>query len=300
MPLRPQIHVDTLLSNVSVKYKGTGHVAMELFPELPVKKSSDLYRVYNRNFRVPETIRANKAEARQHDFEVSTASYVCERHALKQLVSDNEAENYDVADLRVDATEELTDAILRRMEKSMASLLTTTSWSQNLSLAANGTWVDTTTVDPVVHFDTATVTIVNNAQVKPNVAGMGLQVWNGFKNNANVLDRIKYTSKEVGMDVAAAMVGLDKIVLALISEDTAALGIASSISSMWADQVLILYRPERAGPMIPSAGYTFRKAMPLVKRWREEARESEAIEVNMEYQLKVVSSLSGFLINNAI
>lgn len=298
MPLINQIHVDSLLSNVSLKHKVSGFIAMDLFPEVSVKKSSDLYRVYQRNFRIPETKRAAKAEARQHSFDVSTATYVLERHALKDFVSDTEAENYDLADLRAEVTEELTEKILMRLEKSVADMFTTTSWSQNVSLAATACWNATTTVDPVSHFDTGTALIVLNAGVKPNVAAMGLPQFQAFKNNFQVLDRIKYTSKELGPDIAGALIGVDKMLIATASNDTAALGASDSVAAIWGDFAVLAHAPKAPGPLKPSAGYIFRRSLPMVKRWRVEERESECVEVNMEYQAKVVSSLAGFMINN--
>jgi len=298
MPLINQVHVDTLLSNVSIKYRNESYVAMEIFPEVAVKKTSDLYRVYQRNFRLPHTLRADGAEAQEHSFDVSTASYLLERHSLKDHVSDTKAENYDLADLRAETTEELTDVILRRMENSVATLITTTSWSQNLSLAATAAWNATTTLDPISHTDTGTTTIVNNSGKQPNIIAMGLGAWQALKNNAQILDRVKHTSAEVTEAMLAALIGVDKLVVAKQSQDTSALGAAESISAMWNDAVLLAYRADRPGPLKPSAGYIFRKSLPLTKRWRVEERESEAIEVGMEYQAKVVSSLSGFLIKD--
>lgn len=300
MPLANQIHVDSLLSQISVKYRNQSYVAMDLFPVVSVRKSSDLYRVYNRNFRIPETERSTKAAAREHDFEVSNSSYILKRHALKSFVSDGDAENYDLADLRSETVEELTDVILRKAEKDAALLITTTSWSLNLSLTSTAAWDITGGSDPVAHFDTGSSQVVLNSGNKPNVAGMGLQAWNAFKNNSAVLDRIKYTSRELGENMAAALIGADKVLVALASEDSSALGVADSIAALWNDAVFWGYAPASPGPLKASAGYTFRKAIPMVKRYRAEDRESDAIEVNMEYQIKVVSSLSGFIIKDVV
>ena len=298
MPFQNQIHVDTLLSQISIKYRNQNYVAMELFPELGVKKSSDLYRVYNRNFRIPETNRSSKGVAREHSFEVSSASYTLERHALKEYVSDNDADNYDLADLRSETVEELSDVILRRLEKSVSSLITTTSWSQNLSLAATAAWNATTTVDPVAHFDTGTAVVVLNSGSAPNRAALGLGAWHAFKNNFQILDRIKYTSKEVGYNMAAALIGAEKFIVSMGSEDTSNLGAADSISALWNDAVFWGYAPPAPGPLKVSSGYVFRKNIPMVKRYRVEEREADAIEVNMEYQVKVVASLAGFIIKD--
>jgi len=296
MPFENQLHIDQLLSSISAKYRNQNYVAMELFPEVAVKKSSDLYRIYQRNFRIPQTLRSHKGVAREWDFEVSTASYNLARHALKGYVADNDADNYDISDLRQDMTDELSDRILARLEKSVSSLITTTSWSLNLSLTSTAAWNATTTVDPVSHFDTGTATVVNNSGLSPNIAGMGLAAWQALKNNAQILDRVKYTSQEVGMNIVAKLIGAEKLVVAMMSEDTSALGAAESISALWTDRVFWAYRPAAPGPLKPSAGYVFRKALPMVKRYRVEERESDAIEVNMEFQVKVVASLSGFII----
>jgi hypothetical protein len=44
----------------------------------------------------------------------------------------------------------------------------------------------------------------------------------------------------------------------------------------------------------------FQRNKPLVRRWREEEREADAIEVDCEYSFKVVASLSGYFINDTI
>ena len=298
MPLENQIHIDSLLSQVSVKYRNQSYVAMELFPEVGVKKSSDLYRIYERDFRIPETLRSPKAVAKELNFYVSTATYVLERHALKDYVSDNDADNYDLADLRVETAENLTDKILARLEKSLSSQMTTTSWSLNLSLTSTLAWNATTTVDPVGHFDTGSGLVVNNAGVRPNIAGMGLAAWYALKNNGQILDRVKYTSQEVGENIVAKLIGADKLVVSGQAEDTTAEGssVGSVITALWNDRVFWGYRPAAPGPLKASAGYIFRKAMPMVKRWRVEERESDAIEVNMEYSARIVASLAGFII----
>lgn len=299
MPKQGQaIHVDKLLSNVSVKYKNEAYIADMVFPAVPVKKTSDLYRIYTRNFRIPETARANKAEARESDFDVTNSSYVLEKHALKGYVSDDDRDNFDVADLRADMTEDLTDKILRRKEKLVADLFTTTNWSLNVSLSAAQQFNGTTTADPIAIFDTASTTVIQNSGFMPN---FGILPRTGFvnaKNNAQVLDRIKYTSREVTQAMLASLFGLQELLVPNSSYDTSALGVASSISAIWDDNAFVGYKPSRPSPMAPSSGYHFVKKMNEVKRWRVEERESEAIEVNLHFVPKIVASLSGYLMRD--
>lgn len=301
MPKVNQIHVDKALSQISIKYQNKSFVAMEVFPELMVKNESDKYYVYDRDFRLPETARANKGKAREHTFQLSTSSYVLEEHALKDYVSDRDANNYDLASLRADTTEELTDKILLRLEKSVADLFTSTSWSQNVSLTAAQQWsLDTTTSNPIPLMDTAATTVIDNSGYTPNIAVIPHKAMIAAKNHSSVIDRIKYTNVNITPQMLAGLFDIQKLVVPKAVIDSSAEGVAASIGDVWGDNVFVGYRAERPSPLKPSAGYVFRSSTPLVKRWRDEERASEAIEVGMLYQAKVVASLSGYLLKDVL
>ncbi len=40
--------------------------------------------------------------------------------------------------------------------------------------------------------------------------------------------------------------------------------------------------------------------IPMTKRWRVEERQSEAVEVNLHFQAKVVASLAGYLLQDVL
>lgn len=301
MPLANQQHVDKLLSQISVKYRNTEYIADQVFPTLPVKKESDLYRVYIRNFRIPETKRANKAESREHHFEVTTATYHLQKNSLKDYISDDDIENYDMASLRADTTEELTDVILRRREKDVADLFTTTSWSQNVSLAAANAWNANTTIsNPIPIVDTGTTEIIQNSGFRPNFGILPRDGFVAVKAHISILDRVKYTSAEMTETMVARLFDLETLLTPIASFDSSELGTTEAITQMWGDVMFIGYKPPRPSPLSPSSGYIFQRPKQLVKRWRVEGRDSEAVEVNMQYQAKVVASLSGFLIKDIV
>lgn len=296
-PLKSNLHVDKLLSQISVKYRPSGMIGMDVFPTLNVKKDSDLYRVYTRNFRIPETRRAPGSLSREHGFNISSASYVLREDSLKKYVSDDEAENYDMSDLRADSTEELTDKIMLRVEKDVADLFTTTNWSLNVSLAAAWT-SNTSTTNPIPTVDTASTTIVNNSGF---VANFGILERAGFiaaKNHSSVLDRTKYVSKEMTKDMLAALFDLDELLVAHSTYDSSADGATESITQIWDNNMFVGYKPARPTPLAPSCGYLFKKNKPMVRRWRDNEREAEAIEVRMKWQPKIVASLAGYLIRD--
>lgn len=301
MPLSTQLHVDQLLSNVSVAYRNTAFIHNDVFPSVPVKKTSDVYRTYTRAWQIPETARALGAVANVHEFQVSTAQYKLEKHALKGFVPDTAAENYDITDLRADTTIELTEKIMMRKEAQCAQqFLTNTSWSLGVSLAADDTWL-TGSAKPIPLFDTAVATVMGNAGVKPNYGIIPMESYVPLKNHTTVVDRVKYTSKEINEAIVGAMIGIPQLLIPNVYYDSGAVGATSVIGNIWkTDFAFIGYKPANPGFYQLSAGYMFQKAKAPVRRWREEERESEAIEVDVEFQFKIVASLAGYYINNTI
>jgi hypothetical protein len=302
MPLKSQLHQNQLLSNVSVKYKSEGLVGMEVFPTVSVVKDSDLYRVYDRNFRVPETKRAPKGVAREFGFDVSTSSYALEQHALKEYIGVDEAENYDLSSLQVDATENLTDAINRRIEVAVAGVIDTkANWSLNVSLSAAQAFnANTTASDPVPVFDTAATSIIGNGGMAPNFAVIKRSVLVAMKNHVSILDRVKYTSSEVTKNMIGSLIGIPSILEPTAVKDTADEGLASSISDIWGDNAFVGYKPAAPGLKTPSCGYTFMRSTPRVRTWFDDERNANAVEVEIKFQPKVVASLCGYLIVDAI
>lgn len=301
MPKRNQIHVDQLLSNVSIKYTNDEYIADKVFPVIPVKKSSDLYRTYVKDFRLPETNRAHNGEAREHDFNVTTTAYVLERHALKEHISDEQKENYDISDLKADTVMELTDKIMLRMEKSVAEKLTSTVWSNNVSLTSAQQWsLDTATSNPILRMDTSSSLLLQSCGKVGNYAVMPRAVMLAAKNHSAVLDRIKYTSAEITPAMLASLFDIDQLLVPKAIVDSGPEGGTESIAPIFSDNVFLGYKPASPGPMRPSAGYCFKKQDGLVKTWRVEERDSEAVEVDVRYQVNIVSSASGYLIKDAI
>ena len=301
MPLKNQLHVNQLLSNVSVQYKNSEYIWDKAFPMVQVQKDSDLYRVYDRNFRIPESRRAPKAVAREFGFEFSSSSYLLEQHALKDYVGVDEEENNDQGSLQVDTTESLTDAIYRRMELSLAQLFTTTNWSLNVSLAAGAVWSSNTiTTDPVPVFDTGATTVINASGKTPNFAILPRDGMIAIKNHVSVLDRVKYTSSEVSQSMIASLLGVGELLVPTAVQDTAAEGLAITTTPFFADFAFLGWKPAAGGVKTPSCGYTFAKNAPRVRSWFDEERNATAIEVEVKYQHKVVASLTGYMIQNTV
>jgi hypothetical protein len=302
-PLRSQLHVDQLLSNIAVKYQNLNYIHDRVFPMLPVQKQTNLYRTYNRNWVIPETNRAIGALARESVFDIGTSSYSLEKHALKSYIPDTSKENYDLTDLSADLTVDLTEKILMRKEVQCAALFTTTQWSNGSSLDADETWL-TGTGQPIPQFDTATGYVLQQSGMKVNYGIIPIDSFNALKNHTTVVDRVKYTSRELNAAIIGALIGVDELLVPTMNYDSGLYGASvasSAIAQIWkSDFAFIGYKPPAAGFYALSSGYMFQRAKPLVRRWREEEREADAIEVDCEFQFKIIASLTGYYLNNTI
>ena|SRR3990167_252754 len=302
MPFSNQLHVNRPLSNVSVKYRNNEFIAMDVLPPVEVKKTSDSYFVFANDFRIPATIRANKGLAAEHFWEMSTATYVLEKHALKEYISNDDKENYDAGSLEVDTVEELTDKILMRHELSVAALFTTTSFSLNVSLAATGAWNSNSTVsDPVPVFQTGATEVIGNAGLRPNFVIIPRDGYVAFQNHISVLDRVKYTNIGVTESIIKGLLEVETVFQPIAMYDSSARGATTTMVSIWNNDIaLIGYKENRPRPKSPCVGYTFRRGANSVKKWRVEERDSDAIEVGIDYVPKIVASLAAFLIKDTV
>ena len=295
MPNISQIHVDKVLSELSIQWKNDAYVADAIFPKLAVKKHSDKYFVFDRDFKLPNTTRAIGAAAHEAEFGMSNATYQLAKQALKTYIADDEVDNYDMGTLKADATEYLTDKILMRKEVAASALLNATgTWSLQLSLAV--AWsTNSTTSDPFPTFNTACSSLVSYGGRKPNFAMIPYKSYLALKTHVSVLDRIKYTSAEFTVEMLKGLMDIPEIHIPSAVYDSAT-DLTESMAFIMDTFAFIGYKTARPSPRSLSFAYNFEKLSPTVKTWRDEERESEAIEVNSAFSLRVVCSLCGYLV----
>jgi len=92
------VHVDTDLTNLSVGFGNNEFVAEELFPMIPVKKNTNTYPVWGMdNYIAQADQQGDKGLPKEVERTFRRASYVCERHALREFIGDHEREMADDA-----------------------------------------------------------------------------------------------------------------------------------------------------------------------------------------------------------
>jgi hypothetical protein len=309
------VHVDKILTQISIGFPNQGLVGDSLFPTVTVQKQSDKYYIFGReqfspevsDFRAPGTI-ANEVPG----LAVSTDTYYAQEHALQIPVSDEERANADspLSPDR-DATELVTSRILLGREYQIMTRATTSgNYSSGYSVAlTNGTtsWDVYATSDPINDMRTGTRKVMAGLFVEPNTAVIPYPIMSYLEDHPDFLERIKYSERAIfSPELLQAILGFNKVVVPGVGYNSANLGQPVALNYLWPKSVVLAYVPPRPGLKIPAYGYEFAWGAQMVDRWREEQRRSDLLRVARRYDLKLTAldasglSNAGYLITSVI
>lgn len=301
------VHVDQLLTNVSIGYSNAGYIADQIFPVVPVDKQSDKYLTYDKShwFRNEAKIRATGTKSERGGWNYSSDTYFCDRFSYGHEIYDEERSNADNAfQLDSDAAEFATDKILMQREVAFAgSFFTTSVWGTDKTGGTDFTrWSDYAGSNPLVDVSDWMDTIEASIGREANRLVMGKQVWTKLKWHPDLIDTIKYTQRaQMGLDLAATLFEVERILVGRAIYTTSPEGTAEasvSYSRIWGKHTLLIYVPNTPSLRQPAAGYTFTwqrvpQSLRYIKRMRDEEREADIIEANAYYDHKVTGAAAG-------
>jgi len=315
-PLHSQVHVDTLLTDVSIGYvqDQKNYIAAEVAPIYPVDKSSDKYPIWSEaDFLRMQTHEVNRNDpAPEASYSMSSDTYTVEEWPLKKLILDKDRKDSDV-DLEKSTTEFLTQQILMRRDYQLLNVLFTSgNWTTTKTGAASG--------GDFVHFSDSSSTPFKTVRDycrtlqplsggrRPNVIVACPEVDDLLKEHDDSLDKIKYTNTGiVDNELLAKAFGVDKYLVAEAVYNTAAAGATTtSVSNMAGDFMWLGYVAPTPGQYTPSALYDFswteydgaKKGGAQIKRWRNDDPEGDWLKAEAAFQIKVTAASSGLLMIN--
>lgn len=306
MPRPSQVHRDAALEQISVAFMPQGLIAQELSPTVKVKKESNEFFVYSKdNLRIPATLWADGDVANPAIWNLSFSSYLMERHALKDTVTDRTRANADKAVRpEIDTTEGMTGQLKLRNEIDVLTLITTaTLWSNTTSLSSTQRWdQDTSLANPIRFVDSATIAIRRNSGKKANVIAMPDNTFKAAKEHTNIVDRVKHTSMQsVGPDILATLFNVERVLISGAVQNSAEEGLDDSLADLMTDTVFVGFVERSPGLKKPSALYTFSKDQQfMVERFRDDEKQGDTIRVSTFFDNKIVSSDCGYLIVDTI
>lgn len=146
----------------------------------------------------------------------------------------------------------------------------------------------------------------------PNKMTLGRETFDTLIDHPDIVGRVdrgQTTGPAMAMrDTLAALFELDEILVMDSIQNTGAKGQANASAFIGGDNALLTYSPPSPGIMTPSAGYTFSWTGytgatgngTRIKRFRQEAIESDRIEIDMAYDQKLVAPDLGYFFGNMV
>ena len=314
-PTASDLHVDRLLTNISIAFINKTYIADQMFPMVRVMKQSDKIPAYDQSFwfRDDSKVRAPGTKSIRGGFEVDTsASYFADRFSRGFEIPDEVRRNADIPfNLDADATRFVTDKLMMRREVAFATdFFTTSVWTTDKVGAVDfAKWSDFGGSTPVVDVDEFRDEVEGITGVEPNVFAMGKQVWVQVKNHPTLLDRIKYTQRaQLAPDLVASLFEFEKMLIGRSIQTTDAEGTSEATvtyTRIWGKNALMLFVPSAPSLLTPAAGYTFiwqivPNALQFIKRMRDEEREVDIIEANSWFDQKQTSARTGLFMSEVV
>lgn len=319
-PTRSDVHVNRPLTNISIAYiqKAGDFIADKVFPIVPVMKQSDKYFFYDKSywFSTQAQKRAPGTESAGSGFLIdNTPNYYADVWAVHKDVDDQTRANSDQPiDLDRDATLFVTQQlILRREIQFVNTFVAPNTWTGASDFAPSITW-DTAGSNPMYDVDYNKQVVKSQTGFLPNTFLCSTDVFFALKNNASVLDRIKYTQRGiVSEDLLAALFGVEKFLVIAAVQNTAAetagggdtTGTFSFLSS---NNGLLVYSNPAPSILQPSGGYIFSWQGMFgagaqgnrIMTFRMEQLKSDRVEGEMSFAMKQIGSDLGVYYKNLL
>lgn len=316
LPQASSLHINQFLTDMSVGFlQDPSHfVADQVAPLVPSAKRSNRIPKYDLGdlYRDEMGVRESGAESPGGGYRVSSALYFCDVWASHIDIDDLTMASADNPfDLEADATRVLVQRErIKREVRFAADLFTTslyTGGTSNDPTAASlgGAWDDPSST-PIEDIHDQSNAILISSGYLPNTLVVNNLGWNSLKNHPDIVDRVKYTSGDVVSEaVVARLLGVERILVCRAVRNTAAEGVANSMSAVAGNHALLVYVAPNPGVWTPSAAYTFVwTGYPgstdgrMIRSFRLERNRSTRIEIESAFDQKLVEGELGVLIQS--
>lgn len=308
-PTASDVHVDAILTSMSIAYRNAMYIGPSVCPRVQVVKRSDKYFKFGKENLRSETESVKRApgtEFARSGYTLSTDNYSVIQRGMEHAIPDEIRNNADNP-LNPDrnGTSFATDAIDLVLENEVATLINTSAnWTTNVTLSGTTQWSDFTNSDPVGDIETAIETVILQVAKRANTMVLGYQVFEKLKQHPDLLDRVKYTGTGerpamVTTQMIAELFGFDQVLVGAAIQNTANEGQTDSLGFVWGKHAWIGYVESSPALETPSACYLFTLGR-AVERYREEKIKSDIVRVYEDWDSKKVDAGAGYRLVNAV
>lgn len=299
--------VDPILTTAAQGYKNAQMVGMALFPRVPVSlRGGKIITFRKEDFMLYNTLRAPGSHTKRVQYGYDGSSYTLESHSLEgtapiELIQ--EAQNGPGIDMGMMAVTKTQNIIALRLEYAQATLALTASnypSSNKTTLSGTAQWSDPGS-DPIGDVEAGKEAIRQQIGLRPNTLEISALVFSALKKHPSILDRIKYTGRDVpSLELLASLFGVQQVVLG----DAVYVDGAGTMHDVWGKHAVLAYTAvgTLAAQGEPTYGYTYAlNGYPIVEEpYYDRSAKSWVYPVTDEVQPVIAGNTAGYLIQNAV
>jgi major capsid protein E len=302
--------IDPILSEVARGYQQQPLAGTVLFPRVPVRQRGGKIITFGKEafMQYANLKRAPGQNTRRIQFGYAGASYALEDFSLEGQVpyeTEQEATAVPGIDLAQRTVNGVQDIIALRLEVAQATLATTAgnyAASNKTTLAGTAQWSDYSgTSDPVSDVEVGKEAVRVKTGKRPNTVVMGAAVFAKLKNHPKILDRIKYTGRDI--PTTALLASLWDVEQVLVGDSVQAAD-DGTFSDNWGKFVVLAYtvKASLASQGTPTFGYTYQlEQMPQVEEpYVDRNAKSWIYPVTDVCAPVIAGAESGYLISAAV
>ena len=301
--------VDPILTNVAQGYTNADLVGSFLFPFVPVdQRGGKIITFGKEDFFLYSGARAPGAETKRVNFGYSGSSYALTQFALEGVVPYElmqEAAAVPGIDQAKMAVAKVQRIISLNLEKAQADLATTAgnyaASNKNTALASTTLWSDASASDPIANIETGKEAIRAQTGRYPNTLMLSAQSARALRVHSKIIDRIKYTGRDVPTaELLAMLFGLERVIIggAVYSDAS------GTMVDVWGKTAVLAVTEigTVAELGVPSYGYTYRlRGAPLVEMpYEDRPAKSWVYPVSDEVAPVIVGAAAGYLISPTV
>jgi microcystin-dependent protein len=301
--------VDPILSTVAQGYQQNDLVAQALFPTVSVnQRGGNVITFSKESFMLYQTQRSPGESTKRVRFGYASGSYALVDYSLEGTVpmeTEQEAMAVPGIDLGAQAVTSVSAIMALRLEKACADMARNAAnyaASNKATLSGTSQWSDFgSTSDPIKDVEAAKSAVRAQTGKRPNTLVMGSAVMDYLRQHPKIVDRMKYTGRDVATaEMLASLFGVERVLegSAIFAND------AGAFADVWGKDVVLAYTNTASvqAQGLPSYGYTYNlSGYPMVEEpYMDRNAKSWVYPVTRAEAPVIAAASAGFLLVNAV
>lgn len=305
--------IDPVLTSVAQGFKNLEMIGGLLFPTVQVGlRAGKIISFGREDFMLYNSQRAPGEATKRISFGYSSGNFALVDYSLEgslpieiQQEGANGANGFsiDQASMAIRKVSSIFDLRLEYQQAQIARTLANYPTNNKVTLSGTSQWSDFSgTSDPLKDVEAAKEAIRQQTGKRPNLMVMGPSVLASLKLHPKIVDRMKYTGRDIAtVDILASLFGVARVVVgeAIFSNDA-----GTAFSDVWGKDVILAYTDTAtlADLGTPTYGYTYQlNGYPLAEEaYYGRNEKSWYFPVTRAEAPYLTAGVAGYLIKNAV